>query len=284
MHIQPILGAAFAVLASISFIANSQSIAFADDSAIESSLNKVTALYAGRQSLPNAQEAAKLADSLLTQKIEDEELEYKVLIASSKAYYWIGGHVADKDSKLKNFDTAKERALKATRLIDDYAEGYYFAAIALGKWGLTNGIFNSLKQSGDLEALAKKAQSRETLDGQPGVSIDGNGPDRTLGRMYFKLPAINPFGPTGDRAKALFHLERAVKETENNSNTRVALNSVYLAEVLADGKDAEKSRAKQILKSLIEQIEKDPAAYNPNKTPETLDELKEAKELLSTLN
>jgi hypothetical protein len=258
------------------------SFSHADDASVEAGLSKVASLYAGRETLSNAQEAAKLADSLRGQA-QDEEVQYKVLIASSKAYYWIGGHVADKDAKLKAFDTAKERGLEATRIIDDYADGYYYASIALGKWGLTNGIFNSLRQSGDLESLAKKVQSRETMEGQPGNSIDGNGPDRTLGRMYFKLPAINPFGPTGDRSKALFHLERAVKETENNTNARVALNSIYLAEVLADGNASEKARAKQILTALIQQIEKDPAAYNPAKTPETKDELREAKELLSSI-
>jgi hypothetical protein len=266
------------VLALTMALASSASAAdFATDFA------KAKTLFAQRgQSLASVQEAAALLDSIVG-AAPNATAKFEAQILASRAYYWVGGHIAGKDQKLAAYLAGKKRADDARATNSECAEGYYFAAINLGKWGLTNGIFDSLKESGNLEALAKETKEYDTClgdsAGSPGETIDGYGPDRTLGKMYFKLPPVNPYGPTGSRTQALFALERAVKNA-NTPATRVALNTVYLAEVLKAGNGAEKARGKQLLQELISTVERDASAYNPNRVPESLDEIAEAKELL----
>ena len=246
-------------------------------------LAKAKSLFAARgQSLASVQEAATLLDSIVN-SAPNATAKFEAQILASRAYYWIGGHVTEKAQKLSSYLAGKKRGDDARATNSECAEGYYYAAINLGKWGLTNGIFDSLKESGNLEALAKEAKEYDTClgdsAGSPGESIDGYGPDRTLGKMYFKLPPVNPYGPTGSRTQALFSLERAVKNA-NTPSTRVALNTVYLAEVLKAGSSAEKARGKQLLVDLISTVERDPSAFNPNRIPESMDEIAEAKDLL----
>lgn len=267
--------------------------AFADDASIRTGLEQARALYNQRSDdLTKTEEAIKILASL-EGKATEAQLNYEVLVLESRSYYWKGGRNIGKDQKIAAYLAGKAKAEAAiaidkNEMDDNCAEAHYFAGINLGKWGLTNGPLNSLRESGKLVAFVQGAKDRETCidkvlgPGQPGEQIDGYGPDRTLGKMYKELPAINPWGPTGSRTKSLFHLERALAATKESPNTRTALNVVYLAGTLAT-KDDDKPRARQLLDDLITALEKDVVAYNPNRVPENREELKEAKDLRSGL-
>ena len=111
------------------------------------------------------------------------------------------------------------------------------------------------------------------VDGKtvPGKEFDGFGANRTLGKMESELP-------TGSNARA----EQLLREsfTKQSPSDLVALNTVYLAEVLI--KNRKKAEAKKILDDLI-MYQSEPAKYNPNRVPETIDEIKDAVTLRKTL-
>lgn len=71
-------------------------------------------------------------------------------------------------------------------------------------------------------------------------AVECYGPDRVLGRLYYKLP----FFKGGDNKKSLEYLEKAVKGCPAN-----ALSKLYLAETLkAEG---EKVRAKALAQEIV---------------------------------
>ncbi len=267
--------------------------AFADDAAIRSTLEQARALYNQRSDdLATTEQAIQILAGL-EGKASEAVLNYEVLVLESRAYYWKGGRNIGKDAKIAAYLAGKAKAEAAVaidknEMDDNCAEAHYYAGINLGKWGLTNGPLNSLRESGKLVAFVQGAKDRETCidkvlgPGQPGEQIDGYGPDRTLGKMYKELPGINPWGPVGSRTKSLFHLERALAATKDNANTRIALNVVYLAGTLAT-ENADKPRARQLLDQMISALERDVVAYNPNRAPENREELKEGKDLRSAL-
>lgn len=206
------------------------------------------------------------------------EEKYNALVLQSRCTYYVGVKTSGDDAKVEIFKRGKALADVAKTVMPDRAEAYYFYGINLGRWAEANGIMKSLGERHNLrrtmEAVLVKAAKDDEGRDLPGKEYDGWGANRTLGRMYFKLPGV--FG--GDNQKA----ERLLREAVANSPKDYpnALNVYYLAEVLvANGKKAE---AKQILDQLIS-FEGKPEKYNPRRVPETLDEIALSKALRKEL-
>jgi hypothetical protein len=253
----------------VSLVASAQS--FADDSWIVEAYSHAMESFSRRSA-----ENLEPIDSALTQldqiegKAENVDLNYDILILESRAYYWKGGHTV-KDEKIDSFMKGREKADLALKLNEDYSEGYYFAGINLARWAEAQGITTALGKKAELLRYVDNAISHLTREGQVGESVDGYGPDRLYGRVYFKVPAI--FG--GSHAESIRYLEKAYNNAKN-----VAMNVTFFAETLYSGNSREKMKAKQILDEMLSQ---DPNTYNPARLPETLEEFKEARKLRNSM-
>lgn len=214
--------------------------------------------------------AAKLATT--------PEEKYNALVLQSRCTYYVGVKTSGDDAKVNIFRRGMSLADEAKKVLADRAEAFFFYGINLGRWAEANGIMKSLGERHNLrrtmEAVLVKASKDDDGRDLPGKEYDGWGANRTLGRMYFKLPSM--FG--GDNQKAEKLLREAVANSPKDYPN--ALNVYYLAEVLvANGKKAE---AKQLLDQLIS-YEGKPEKYNPRRVPETQDEIALSKALRKEL-
>lgn len=243
---------------------------FADDAAIQKGLDQANGLYAQR-SATNPQpidQAIQLLQSLEGQA-DDSDLDYDILILESKAFYWKGFHTNTNNDKMAIFLQGRAKAEAAKSVNDGYAEAYYFAGINLGRWAEANGVLASLGKKGELEDYLNQSINHLTREGQSGETLDGYGPDRAFGLMYYKLPSL--LGGSLDTSKS--YLEKAYKNAPS-----FAINVVYYAQTLNAMGDA--AGAKKILDDLLS---KNPQTLNASRVPETLDELQLARDLRSKI-
>jgi hypothetical protein len=246
--------------------------AMADDDTVRKGLEEVAQLFSQRSAARADVIEKGLAQlAQLEGTADDSDLNYDVLIWESKFLYWKGVHAESNDDKMKFHDEGKKKGDAATALNDNFTESYYYAGINLARWGEANGVVASLSHKGELIDLETKAINHLTREDQPGETIDGYGPDRVLGRVYFKLPSV--FG--GSHTESIKYLKRATTEAKN-----VALNVIYYAETLYSGDKAEKAEAKKVLDELLAS---DPKTVNPDRAPENIEEFEQAKKLRSEM-
>jgi hypothetical protein len=216
-------------------------------------------------------ERAEAAVALGANDIE----KYDALILESRCLYFYGMKAKTDALKISIFGKGKDVAERAKKFAAARAEAFYYYGINLGRWAEANGIMKSLGERHNLRRNAETAiRNTAVVDGKtiPGKEIDSYGPNRTLGRMYFKLPGM--FGGDNQKSEALLH-EAVEKSVERNT-----LNTLYLAEVLvANGK---KPEARKVLDEALA-FENEPAKYNENRIPETMDEMKELRALRNEL-
>lgn len=255
-------------------LAVSSTISFAGDEEAKALLEQAKLSFnsraeAGSYSYATAVELLDKAEA----EAEDPELLYEILILASRVHYWQGGDARSRTDreKIPVYELGMAKAKAAKELIDDYAEGYYFFAINLGKWALAKNPLVVLNRKPELIRNAEGARERITREGELGESIDGYGPDRLLGRMY----SVLPWAAGGRRDKALRYLENA-----HANAPRQALNVVYYAETLSKGDGAEKKKAKELLDAMLAQ---EPGQFNADRLAETIEEFEEARALRRTL-
>jgi hypothetical protein len=254
----------FFILSSLAFALP----AFATDEEVTAGLQEAQTLYQQRSAtqLDSINKAIQILEGL-EGKAEDTDLAYDVLILESRAYYWKGNHTSDLDQKMELHLKGQAKADEAKGLDDSYAEGYYYAGLNLGRWGEAKGVLASLGRKNELIAYMNQTISHPTRQGQLGKTLDGYGASRVLGRLYFKLPTL--FG--GSYKESVKHLKEAYTQAKD-----LALNVVYYAETLSTGSSSEKALANQILDELLAQNR---STYNPNRTPETIEEFELAEKL-----
>jgi tetratricopeptide (TPR) repeat protein len=272
------LNAKFLSCGLVVLVSSFSSVAFSGESLsnkrVQVKLNEANVHYSKRLSFHSKQNEVDRAIQILESiegKAEDTNLNYEILILESRAYYWNGNHASEKDEKLHAYSKGEEKAKRAQALDDTYAEAYYYAGINLASWGETKGIFALLGRKNELMTYLHEAMSRRTLEGKLGSSIDGYGPNRLLGRVYFWLPSF--FG--GSFQESIQYLKVAYQQAQN-----FPLNSIYYAEVLSSGSEEEKEIAKQLLDELLAQ---DPISYYPSRAPENLEEFELARKVRSKL-
>jgi hypothetical protein len=254
------------VLATVLSLAFSNVSVLADDVVARQKFEEAKAFFAEREDLSKNEQAITALKEAEAQA-QDADLKYDILTLASRAQYWKGMNTKGDEAKKVIFDEGKAQAKAAQGVNQDYAEAYYFYAINLGRWAEANGVIASLMHKGDLIRNAEVAIEKETRDGEMGETVDGYGPARTLGRMYFKLPGW----AGGSLERSINHLETAFANAKD-----LALNVVYYAEALNSGNQDQKKLARQILDDLLKE---DPNTYNPNRTPETKQEFELARQL-----
>jgi hypothetical protein len=152
------------------------------------------------------------------------------------------------------------------------ALAYYWKGANMGKWGIANGILNSLKRWPELRT------TMEYILGLGQKDVESFGANRILGRSYFKLPF-----PLGDKNKSLELLEEGFEQTLDSTGeiSSHSTNVIYFAEVLIAKSKA--AKAKDILTKLVAKGDSldTLSEYNEERIPETKIDIEEAKKLLS---
>jgi tetratricopeptide (TPR) repeat protein len=220
-----VLAVALGMLVSVGLLAQ-------DVAAPSPSLAAARAAYEGRADAARAAEAVELFRKAATA----DPASYEARWEGARAVYYLGAfpRAEAADAELVAlFDSGIALAKEAVALRPKGVEGHFWLGVLYGVWGEARGILKSLAM---VPLIRQEMQTCTELDS----SVEGWGPDRLLGRVFFKLPWFKG----GDNAKALEHLERSLKGAPTNTLTRV-----YLAEVLRS--EGQKVRAVALLEEAV---------------------------------
>jgi tetratricopeptide (TPR) repeat protein len=211
-------------------------------------------LYADRENLQSALDAAAIWEARLTKDKADFEAAWKL----ARACYWLGGHVAE-DDRRKQYERGIEAARRAVDLRPKRPEGHFWMAADMGAMAESFGLRAGIRYRGPIK------QALETVL-QIDPAFQQGSADRALGRWYFRVPRL--FG--GSRDKAIEHLQKSLTYAPQSTATRY-----FLAETLLemDRRDEARREAEQVLD----------APLHPDWTPEDREFKQKAKALLERL-
>jgi tetratricopeptide (TPR) repeat protein len=212
------------------------------------------ALYAAREDLASARQAAAIWAERLARDPRDFESAWKL----ARARYWMGGHAPDDERK-----TLLEDGISAGRaaaaISPNRPEGHFWIAANMGALAESFGLRQGLKYRGAIrDALLIVLK----LD----PAFQQGSADRALGRWYYKVPGL--FG--GSRKRSEEHLRRSLTYNPNSSSSLF-----FLAETLiALDRNGE---AKHTLQQLLD------APVDPAWAPEDREFKAKARALLAKL-
>jgi tetratricopeptide (TPR) repeat protein len=226
----------------------------AGNSAAGSAARDPDALYAKREDLASAREAAAIWADRLQKNPRDFEAAWKL----ARARYWLGGHVPEAERK-SVLEAGIAAARTAVALEPNRPEGHFWMAANMGALAESFGLRQGLKYRGDIrdELLTVLRLDRAFQQGSA---------DRALGRWYFKVPAF--FG--GSRKKSEEHLRRSLMYNPNSTASHY-----FLAETLLDAGRKDEARAE--LQKVLD------APLDPDWAPEDREFKEKAQRLISTL-
>jgi tetratricopeptide (TPR) repeat protein len=185
-------------------------------------------LYADREQLTSAVEAARIWEARLAKDPRDFESAWKL----ARACYWLGGHVAQ-DERRKQYERGIDAATKAIALQPNRAEGNFWLAADMGAMAEGFGLRAGIKYRGPIK---KALETVLMID--PG--FQQGSADRALGRWYLKVPRL--FG--GSKDKSVEHLKRSLGYDANSTATHFFLAETYLE---MDNKDEARRELQAVL-------------------------------------
>lgn len=195
-------------------------------------LEKARSAFAHRSAASQARAAVRL----YAEAAAADGTSYEARWEGARACYYLGIWADPEESdreKLALFEDGIARAKAAVALRPDGPEGHFWLGVLYGVYGETKGIFKSLSLVPDIQ---REMEACLRLD----RTVEGFGPDRLLGRLYFKLPGFKG----GDNEKSIAHLKAAVE-----GEPRHPLSRLYLAETLkAEGR---KEEAREQLRAIL---------------------------------
>ncbi|MFZ5786745.1 MAG: tetratricopeptide repeat protein [Acidobacteriota bacterium] len=165
---------------------------------------------------------AKSAWELFGKSAGADPQSYEARWEAARACYYLGTYPlasASDDEKMKLFQEGIDLAKAAVTLRPTGVEGHFWLGVLYGVYGEAKGILKSLALVPDI-----KKEMQACLEIDP--AVEGHGPDRVLGRMFFRLP----FFKGGDNEKSIEHLERSLAGSPTNALTRLYLAETYKAE------------------------------------------------------
>jgi tetratricopeptide (TPR) repeat protein len=165
---------------------------------------------------------AKAAVELFRKAATADPASYEARWEGARAAYFFGTYTrsdAPDAEKMAIFDGGIATAKEAIALSPKGIEGHFWLGVLLGVYGEAKGIFKSLSL-----VPAIKQEMQTCLDLDP--AVEGWGPDRVMGRMYYKLP----FFKGGDNKKSIAHLEKSLAGASTNALTRLYLAETYRSE------------------------------------------------------
>ncbi len=180
------------------------------------------ALFQGMSDMATAEKALQLYREALVQDEDKYDPYWKI----ARILFYIGEYTEDKKEKRTIFSQAVYHATKAVDLKPDQPDGYYWRGVNNGKYGEAKGVLKSL-------SLVKPIKSDMNTVIEMNRDYEDGGPDRVLGRVYFKLPGL----AGGSTEKSYEHLIKSKELGPDDCLTRV-----YLAETLLDMDEVEQAR------------------------------------------
>ncbi len=201
--------------------------------AARSPLERAEAAYEQRAN----PEQARAAMQLFAEAAKADPKSYDALWRGARACYFYGEYTRAKasgDEKMTLFQDGIGRAKAAVALDPKGVEGHFWLGVLYGVYGEAKGIFKSLSLVPSIKQEMKTCQ-----DLNP--AVEGYGPDRVLGRMYYKLPWFKG----GDNKKSIHYLEASLKGAPTNALTRL-----YLAETYKD--EGMKDKALEQVKTIVD--------------------------------
>jgi tetratricopeptide (TPR) repeat protein len=161
---------------------------------------------------------AKEAEALYLKSLGMSEDKYDATWRMSRILYYIGEHTEKKKEKKGIFSRGVYYAEKAVEMEPEKPDGHYWLGVNQGKVGETRGVLKSL-------ALVKPIKNAMNKVIELERSYEDGGPDRVLGRVFFKLPGF----AGGDKKKSLEHLLKSKEYGPEDAVTRIYLAETYLA-------------------------------------------------------
>ncbi len=184
----------------------------------EGTLATARAAYEARGEPAKAKEALELFKKAAAEDPASDDARWE----GARAAYFYGAYTrsdAPDSEKMAIFDGGITLAKQAVALSAKGVEGHFWLGVLYGVYGEAKGIFKSLSM---VPLIKQEMQS--CLDQDP--AVEGWGPDRVLGRMYFKLP----FFKGGDNKKSIAYLEKSLAGARTNALTRLYLAETYKSE------------------------------------------------------
>jgi tetratricopeptide (TPR) repeat protein len=212
-------------------------------------------LYAAREHLPSAIEAAAIWESRLTANPKDFESAWKL----ARACYWLGGHVPQ-DERRAQYERGIKAAERAVQIEPNRPEGHFWMAADMGAMAESFGIVAGLRYRGPVK---RALETVLTID----AAYQQGSADRALGRWYFRVPRL--FGGSKDRA--IEHLQRSLTYAPESSATLFFLAETYLD---MGRRDEARRAAQQVLD----------APNHPEWTPEDNEFKQKARALLERIS
>jgi tetratricopeptide (TPR) repeat protein len=206
--------------------------------------------------------SAKAAFELFGEAAKADPASVDARWEGARAAYFYGNYTratAPDKEKMAIFDTGITLAREAVALAPKSVEGHFWLGVLDGVYGEAKGIFKSLSLVPEI-----KQEMQTCLDLDP--AVEGYGPDRVLGRLYYKLPWFKG----GDKKKSIAFLEKSITGAPTNALTRLYLAESYKSEGM-------KAQAIEQLKDVIAM------APDPRWAPEHPQIKADAEKLLAKL-
>ncbi len=179
-------------------------------------------LYAEMKDMNTGQEAlAKYREAAL--KAEDK---FEAFWKLSRILYYIGDKTESKKEKKSIFGQGIYYAKKAVALEPEKPDGHYWLGVNYGVYGEARGVLKSLSLVKPIKEAMNKVIELDR-------GYEDGGPDRVLGRVFFKLPGF----AGGSKKKSLEHLLKSKELGPNDALTRC-----YLADTLLSHKEVDKAK------------------------------------------
>jgi tetratricopeptide (TPR) repeat protein len=165
---------------------------------------------------------AKAAVDLFRKAAAEDPASYDARWEGARAAYFYGAYTrvdAPDAEKMAIFDGGITLAKEAVALAPKGVEGHFWLGVLYGVYGEAKGIFKSLSL---VPVIKQEMQTCLEID----PSVEGWGPDRVLGRLYYKLPWFKG----GDNKKSIAYLEKSLAGAPTDALTRLYLAETYRSE------------------------------------------------------
>jgi tetratricopeptide (TPR) repeat protein len=170
-------------------------------------------LYADREHLPSARQAAAIWEARLTNDPRDFEAAWKL----ARACYWLGGHVPAEERR-RHYERGIDAGRRAIDIDSTRPEGHFWMAADMGAMAESFGVRAGLKYRSPVK------RALETVLATAPAYQEGSA-DRALGRWYLKVPGI--LG--GSRSQSVEHLRRSLTYDPTSAASHFFLFETYLA-------------------------------------------------------
>jgi tetratricopeptide (TPR) repeat protein len=211
-------------------------------------------LYASREQLANARQAADIWEARLSANSRDFDSAWKL----ARACYWLGGHVPA-DQQRQQYERGITAATRAVELEPKKPEGHFWMAADMGAMAEGFGLRAGIRYRGPIKTALETVLQIDR-------SFQQGSADRALGRWYFRVPRL--FG--GSKDKAIEHLKQSLTYAPQSTATHYFLAETYLD---MDRPEEARREAQVVLD----------APLDPEWTPEDREFKQKAAELLKRI-